>query len=68
MDPLRDIRGIDTVSWWPIAPGWWLLLIGIALMMLLVWWIIRRRRLYPLGRWQQDARRHLIGLKHRIKR
>ncbi|RLW54638.1 MAG: hypothetical protein B6D69_04845, partial [gamma proteobacterium symbiont of Stewartia floridana] len=31
MDPLRDIRGIDTVSWWPLAPGWWLLLIGIVL-------------------------------------
>ncbi|MEJ2622887.1 MAG: DUF4381 domain-containing protein, partial [Candidatus Thiodiazotropha sp.] len=68
MDPLRDIRGIDSVSWWPPAPGWWLLLIGLAILILLAWWITRRRRLYPLGRWQQDARRHLMTLKGRIKR
>ncbi|MCU7919152.1 MAG: DUF4381 domain-containing protein [Candidatus Thiodiazotropha sp. (ex Epidulcina cf. delphinae)] len=68
MDPLRDIRGIDPTSWWPPAPGWWLLLLGIALLALLLFWLIRRRRLYPLGRWQQDARRHLLDLRRRIKR
>jgi hypothetical protein len=68
MDPLRDIRGIDPVSWWPLAPGWWLLLAAILLLFLLAWWLLRRRRLYPLGRWQQDARRHLVLLKRRIKR
>jgi hypothetical protein len=68
MDPLRDIRGIDTISWWPLAPGWWLLLAGVLLLILVVILLIRRRRLYPLGRWQQDARRRLIELKKRIKR
>ncbi|MES9832936.1 MAG: DUF4381 domain-containing protein [Candidatus Thiodiazotropha sp. L084R] len=68
MDPLRDIRGIDPVSWWPLAPGWWLVLAGVLLLILVVVWLIRRRRLYPLGRWQQDARRQLITLKQRIKR
>lgn len=24
---LRDITGIDSISWWPLAPGWWLMLI-----------------------------------------
>jgi hypothetical protein len=68
MDPLRDIRGIDGVSWWPLAPGWWLAIVTLLLLGLLVWWLIRRQRLYPLGRWQQDARRRLIDLKKRIKR
>ena len=68
MDPLRDIRGIDPASWWPPAPGWWILIAALLLLMLLVWWLLRRRRLYPLGRWQQDARRHLIALKRRSKR
>lgn len=68
MDPLRDIRGIDAASWWPLAAGWWLLLLAIGMVIFLVWWLIRRRRLYPLGRWQQDARRHLLDLRRRMKR
>lgn len=67
MDPLRDIRGIDAPSWWPPAPGWWLALLGLALAALLLWWWLRRRRLYPLGRWQQDARRQLLALRRRLK-
>ena len=25
--PLRDIQLPDAVSWWPLAMGWWLLLL-----------------------------------------
>jgi hypothetical protein len=68
MDPLRDIRGIDPAPWWPPAPGWWLVLLGLLLLLLLVVWLLRRRRLYPLGRWQQDARSRLLELRRRIQR
>ncbi|MET0066104.1 MAG: DUF4381 domain-containing protein [Candidatus Thiodiazotropha sp.] len=68
MDPLRDIRGIDTVSWWPLAPGWWLLIAVLLLIFLVAWWLLRRRRLYPLGQWQQDARQRLLALRRRVKR
>lgn len=27
-ESLRDIRGLDTIAWWPLAPGWWLVLLG----------------------------------------
>jgi len=67
VDPLRDIHGIDPAPWWPPAPGWWLLLLGLLLLVLLVVWFLRRRRLYPLGRWQQDARRQLLALRRRMK-
>jgi LPXTG-motif cell wall-anchored protein len=68
LDPLRDIRGIDSAPWWPPASGWWLVLLGLLLLVLLVVWLLRRRRLYPLGRWQQDARRRLLTLRRRAKR
>ncbi|MEJ2609199.1 MAG: DUF4381 domain-containing protein [Candidatus Thiodiazotropha sp.] len=67
MDALRDIHGIDPASWWPLAPGWWVVIASVILLLLIAWWLIRRRRLFPLGRWQQEARRSLITLKQRIK-
>jgi hypothetical protein len=68
MDPLRDIRGIDPAPWWPPAPGWWLVLLALLLLLLLAFWLLRRRRLYPLGRWQQDAHRQLRELRRRAQR
>lgn len=47
-DPLAELRDWhlpEPVSWWPPAPGWWLLA-GLALAVLLsmlVWWRRRRR-------------------------
>ena len=26
LSQLRDINGLDHISWWPLAPGWWILL------------------------------------------
>ena len=49
-DPLAGLRDIAlpaAVSWWPLAPGWWLLL-GLVLLFALalplwLWWRHRRR-------------------------
>ncbi|MBK8637323.1 MAG: DUF4381 domain-containing protein [Chromatiaceae bacterium] len=47
-DPLAELRGYhlpDPVSWWPPAPGWWLLaLLGLSLLGLLAGWLVRRHR------------------------
>lgn len=32
LSELRDIHGIDAVSWWPLAPGWW----GVLFLMLAI--------------------------------
>lgn len=45
--PLRDIHLPEPVSWWPPAPGWWLLLIAgfIIIAGLLVYRYVRNSRL-----------------------
>jgi len=52
--PLRDLHLPDPVSWWPLAPGWWLviavLLLGIGWLIWRVWrqWRFNAPRRYAL--------------------
>jgi hypothetical protein len=70
MDPsqyLRDIRGLDPLPWWPVAPGWWWLLGALALLValgvLLRWWWRRVRH-----NWRDEAHGELRELRRRIRR
>jgi hypothetical protein len=43
--PLRDIHLPDPISWWPLAWGWWLLIISVLLIsMIVLMWFIRREK------------------------
>lgn len=58
---LHDIEGLQPVSIWPPAPGWWLVaLVTLLVVAVLVWWW---RRPSPAQReakrWQQAAREAL---------
>jgi len=60
-EQLRDIRGLDQLPWWPLAPGWWLLL-GFMLLLIVatvIW--IQWRRFRQRG-WQRIAQRELSNL------
>lgn len=49
--PLRDIHLPDGVSWWPIAPGWWLILV-LVIMIAMIIWAIRMNKARQLLRKQ----------------
>ncbi len=42
--PLRDIHLPEPVSWWPPAPGWWILLAVIIVALAVSAWLYRRWR------------------------
>ena len=53
--PLRDIHLPEAVSWWPPAPGWWLLLTLALVVGLLMGWLYRRQRRNALKRAAQQT-------------
>lgn len=53
--PLRDIHLPDPVSWWPPAPGWWLLVLTLLLGVALAVWLRHRYRRGALHRTTRQA-------------
>ena len=64
---LRDIHGPDPVGWWPVAPGWWVVLASI---LVLFWlrWVLRRRRARGWRDWRHDAGSRLRGLSKEVSK
>lgn len=66
---LRDIHDALGNPWWPLAPGWWLLLAAAAALSLLIWRFRASWRLHvpipfvTLGDWRWDAGRALRRLR-----
>lgn len=53
LEQLVDVYQPDAVSWWPLAPGWWLLIIlGALSLSLLSFWLIER---YRKNYWRKEA-------------
>ena len=42
LDQLQPPISPEAVSWWPPAPGWWLLLITLPLLIWGIWWLRKR--------------------------
>lgn len=58
--PIRDLHLPEAIGWWPLAPGWWILL---ALVLVLAGWLtIRALRRYRVGASRRFALRSLKQL------
>ena len=64
---LRDIRGLDPGSWWPVPPGWWLVLLGALAVAAVAWLILSWWRDRVPGSWHADARRRLRALEGQLR-
>jgi hypothetical protein len=63
LQELRDIHLPPPVSWWPLAPGWWMV-IGLVLVMIVVLllWYRKRRRVWQQDAWRREALQELASL------
>ena len=60
---LRDINGLDTIPWWPLATGWWLLAALFIVLVFALISLLRNLRHYPAGSWHRDAWKQLRALR-----
>lgn len=60
LSQLNGIVTIDTVSWWPLAPAWWVL--GISSLVLVVFFIAYLIARYRRNRYRKMALKHLQTL------
>ncbi|GAA5523465.1 hypothetical protein Maes01_00010 [Microbulbifer aestuariivivens] len=60
LQQLRDIHTPDPISWWPPAPGWWLLAaLLLAALYFLFRWLKQRKLRWSRNRYRKEAERLL---------
>ena len=66
--PLRDLHLPDVIGWWPLAPGWWVVLtIAVAVLVYLAWRVYKRWQFHAPRRYalRELARFEAEYLEHR---
>ena len=62
--PLRDIHLPEPISWWPLAPGWWLTLAAIILLSAI---FIVARKIYRSRQLSRDISSELQNIRQQYK-
>ena len=58
--PLPPLQLPPAISWWPLAPGWWLLMaLAITVISVTIWWLYRR---YQSNRDKRAAKQALSNV------
>jgi uncharacterized protein YfaT (DUF1175 family) len=65
MQELNDIEGLDAISAWPLAVGWWVLIACATLALGGGIWLLKRRLDY-LRSWKRDTIKRLEGLEQNL--
>lgn len=64
---LHDIEGIDAVSPWPLAIGWWVVIVLLLLALFVVGWLVSRRVVFIYS-WKYDTLQKLGELEHSLSK
>ena len=62
LEQLAPDRAPPPLGWWPLAPGWWGLMVLLLLSLVLMAWLRKRRQRPSIKRWQRMALRELVQL------
>lgn len=65
IEQLHDIEGLDAISSWPLAIGWWVSIACGVLVLGGIIWLLRRRFVY-LRSWQRDTFKKLNHLEQNL--
>src|SRR4051794_32740486 len=65
LEKLHDIEGLDPISLWPLAVGWWVLLAGGVLILSLLGWMLARRLAFKRS-WKNDTLKKLATLEEHL--
>jgi hypothetical protein len=61
LEQLHDIEGLDSISWWPLAPGWWVLITLCVIILCLLAWFALSKLAFRLS-WKSDTLHKLAFL------
>jgi len=62
--PLKDVHLPAGISWWPLAPGWWIVL-GIGCFLILL--IVMLRKMFRQPRFKKQAEQALSRIEQKLK-
>jgi hypothetical protein len=65
LEQLHDIEGLDPISWWPLAIGWWIIIgFGILFTTTLTYFVVRK--LAFVRSWKNDTFKKLAQLERNL--